>query len=144
MSAFTSVFLPGMVAGSANNTAVSLAGTDNGSGVMTLNLSLTTSLVPNYETVAASQTNQIMGATGGLGDYIDHLVIIPGTTSPGAVTLTDGNGSAITIFAGGASSVGNLIPFTAQLGMVTVNATTPGWKVTTGTNVTCIGVGRFT
>ncbi len=106
-------------------------------------VSISASLVPDYETVAAGQTDQILGASGAVGDYLDHLVIVPATTSPGAVSIKDGNGSAITIFTGGALSVATLVPFTAELGMTTVAATTPGWKVTTGSNVSVIGVGNF-
>ena len=58
-----------------------------------------------YETVAASQTDQALGATGGTGDYLAGVLIIPGTTSPGAVSIKDGSGSSVTIFTGGASSV---------------------------------------
>lgn len=98
----------------------------------------------SYETVAASQSTQMMGATGAVGDTLDGVLVIPGTTSPGAVSITDGNGSAITIFAGGASSVTSLIPFFVPIGAKCVAATTPGWKITTGANVSAIGVGRFT
>ena len=37
-----------------------------------------------YETVAASQTDQVLGATGATGDYLGDLLIVPATTSPGA------------------------------------------------------------
>lgn len=97
-----------------------------------------------YETVAASQTAQVLGATGAVGDYLAGLLVVPATTSPDAVSIKDGNGSAITVFTGGASSVSNLVPFFVPLGMKTVNGTTPGWKVTTGANVSVIGIGNFT
>jgi hypothetical protein len=97
-----------------------------------------------YKTVAASQTTQVLGATGAVGDLLLALLIIPATTSPGAVSITDGNGAAITVFTGGASSVSNLVPFTIPLNIKTVNATTPGWKVTTGANVSCVATGSFT
>ena len=97
-----------------------------------------------YETVAASASDQMLGATGAVGDYLAEVLIIPGSTSPGAVSIKDGNGSAITIFAGGASSVSNLVPFAVPLGIRCTAATTPGWKITTGANVTAIGVGDFT
>lgn len=97
-----------------------------------------------YETVAASQTDQVMGATGAVGDSLAGVLIVPGTTSPGPVSIKDGNGSAITIFTGGATSVADLKPFFVQIGAKCVAATTPGWKITTGANVTAIGVGVFT
>ena len=34
-----------------------------------------------YETVAASQTAQAIGATGATGDYLSHVVIQPVTTA---------------------------------------------------------------
>jgi hypothetical protein len=94
-----------------------------------------------YKTVAASQTHTVMGATGATGDYFQGLLVVPATTSPGAVSITDGSGSDITVFAGGASSVSNLVPFFIPLGMI---STSGAWKVTTGSNVSCIGVGKFT
>lgn len=93
-----------------------------------------------YETVAASQTAQALGATGAAGDYIDHVIVVPATTSPGNVLLLD-NATSMTLFAGGASSVSNLIPFTVYLGM---KSTSGAWKITTGSNVSVIAVGDFT
>lgn len=93
-----------------------------------------------YETVAASQTAQVLGATGGTGDYLSGLLVTPATTSPGNVIILD-NAISITVFAGGASSVSNLVPFFIPLGMYSVSG---AWKVTTGTNVSVIGIGNFT
>lgn len=95
----------------------------------------------DYETVAASQSDQVLGATGAAGDYLAGILIVPGTTSPGAVSIKDGSGSGITIFTGGASSVVSLVSFLVPLGIISANG---AWKVTTGTNVTAIGVGNFT
>jgi hypothetical protein len=93
-----------------------------------------------YEAVAASQTDQILGATGAIGDYLSHLIIQPGTTSPGNVILKDGS-TTIYTFPGGASSVATLDPITLPLGVYCTGA---GWKVTTGANVTVVGAGNFT
>lgn len=95
----------------------------------------------DYETVAASQTDQILGATGAKGDVLDGLLVIPATTSPGAVSIKDVGGSAITVFTGGATSVGSLIPFFIPLGYRSELA---GWSVTTGASVSVIGSGNFT
>lgn len=97
-----------------------------------------------YEAVAASQTDQIMGATGAVGDYLAGVLIVPATTSPGAVSIKDGNGSSITIFTGGAASVLTLHPFFVPVGAKCVNGTTPGWSITTGASVSAVGVGSFT
>lgn len=92
-----------------------------------------------YETVAASQTAQALGATGATGDDIDGILVVPATTSPGNVLLLDG-ATSITVFAGGASSVSNLVPFFIPLGIRSVSG---AWKITTGANVSCIGIGNF-
>lgn len=93
-----------------------------------------------YETVAASQTAQALGATGATGDLINGILVIPASTSPGNVILLD-NATSITVFAGGASSVSNLVPFFIPLGIKSVSG---AWKITTGASVSCIGVGDFT
>ena len=58
-----------------------------------------------WETVAAGQTAQDLGATGAIGDYLAGLLVVPATTSPGAVSIKDGAGGDISVFTGGASSV---------------------------------------
>lgn len=93
-----------------------------------------------YETVAASQTAQVLGATGATGDDIDGILVIPATTTPGVVTLLD-NSTSIPVFVGGASSVSNLVPFYIPLNLRSVSG---AWKITTGANVSCIGIGNFT
>jgi hypothetical protein len=93
-----------------------------------------------YETVAASQTAQALGASGAAGDYISGILVIPATTSPGNVILLD-NATSITVFTGGSLSVSNLVPFFIPLGMISVSG---AWKITTGANVSCIGIGNFT
>jgi hypothetical protein len=92
----------------------------------------------DYETVAASATAQVLGATGATGDLIHGVLVVPATTSPGAVTLLD-NATSITIFTGG--TVSDIKPFFIPLDMVSVSG---AWKLTTGLNVSCIGVGVFT
>jgi hypothetical protein len=94
----------------------------------------------DYETVAASQTAQILGPTGATGDYISGILVVPATTSPGAILLLDG-ATSITVFTGGATSVSNLVPFFIPLGMISVSG---AWKITTGASVSCIGIGNFT
>lgn len=98
-----------------------------------------------YETVAASASAQVMGATGAQYDYIAGVLIIPATTAAGAVSITDGNGSAITIFVGGGTTpLSDTRSFIVPLGLHALAGTTPGWKITTGTNVSAIGIGKFT
>ena len=105
-----------------------------------LYVSITDITNAEYETVAASQTAQVLGATGATGEYLSGLLVTPATTSPGNVLLLD-NATSITVFTGGASSVSNLVPFFIPIGAKSVSG---AWKVTTGANVSVIGVGNFT
>lgn len=92
-----------------------------------------------YESVAASQTAQVLGTTGATGDYLAGLLVVPATTSPGLVTILD-NATSIPVFVGGASSVSNLVPFFVPLGVISVSG---AWKVTTGAAVSVVAVGNF-
>jgi hypothetical protein len=94
-----------------------------------------------YETVAASQTAQVIGATGATGDFIAGLLVIPATVGCGAVTLLD-NATSISVFVGGGTTaLPSCIPFFIPLGMQSVSG---AWKVTTGANVSVIAIGNFT
>jgi hypothetical protein len=97
-----------------------------------------------YETVAASQTAQVMGALGARLDYLAGVLVVPATLSPGNVLIRDGNGADIIVFAGGTSSVSDLRPFMIPLGLYAQAATAGGWRITTGANVSAIGIGKFT
>ncbi len=77
-----------------------------------------------YETVAASQTAQALGATGAAGDILRGVLIVPASTSPGAVQIKDGSGTAIT-----------------DLG--DIRSADGAWQVTTGANVSAVAVGSF-
>lgn len=94
----------------------------------------------NYETVAASQTAQPLGATGATGDYLEGLLVTPASTSPGAIAILD-NAISITVFAGGATSLADLKPFFIPIKARSVSG---AWKVTTGASLSVLAVGKFT
>lgn len=103
---------------------------------------LPTALGTDYESVAASQTTQTMGVTGATGDMLSGVMIIPTAPNPGGVSIRDSaGGSAITIFQGGLTSVTNLVPFYVSLG---IKSAAGAWHITTGANVTAVGIGNFT
>jgi len=88
-----------------------------------------------YETVAASQTAQVLGTAGATGDYIHRLVITVGTSATGTVALLDSTTS---------------IPITAAntpIGVysVEINARSASgaWKITTGAGATVMAMGKF-
>lgn len=95
-----------------------------------------------YETIAASQTAQALGASGAVGDYLGGLLIIPDTTGAGDVTIIDGSGGgavSIKVFATG--TLPSLAPIWVPLGLSSVVG---GWHVTTGANVHVLAIGNFT
>lgn len=112
----------------------------------TVNLSASQLITPvdqygHYETVAASQTAQALGATGAAGDYLSHVTVFPGAAGCGVVTILD-NATTIGTFAGGGTTaLPSLVPFMIPVGLFSVSG---AWKITTGANVTAVGVGKFT
>lgn len=103
-------------------------------------------LAGDYVPIAASQTAAIIQkSTAAQYDYLAGVLIVPASTSPGAVSIIDGSGGTPRkIFEGGSSSVSNLVPFFVPLGIVAASASaTVGWHITTGANVSVICVGDF-
>lgn len=95
-----------------------------------------------YQPVAAGQGAAALGpGGGGAGDYLSHVTVVPASTSPGAVSIADGPGAAITIFAGGSASLLSLAPFTVVVG---ARSTSGKWQLTTGANIAAIAFGQFT
>lgn len=92
-----------------------------------------------YETVAASQTDQVMGGAGAIGDFLGNLVITVTTAATAQVSIKDGGGSAIIVFPNSpAAGIGTYtIPINAR------SAAGP-WKVTTGAGSTVLATGSFT
>lgn len=88
-----------------------------------------------YETVAASQTAQVLGTTGSVGDFLSRLIVTVGTSATSAVTLLDG-----------ATSI-PIVPANTPIGVYVVevgarSASGP-WKVTTAAGASVVAVGAF-
>jgi hypothetical protein len=95
--------------------------------------------VGDYETVAASQTNQVLGGTGAAGDYLGKLVCVVSTAATAQVQIKDGANAAITVFPN--SPGGGVGTYTIPLG---VKSTVGAWQITTGAGVAVIAIGAFT
>ncbi len=95
----------------------------------------------DYQAVAAGQSARILGTTGATGDVLAGLLIVPASVSPGAVSIADGGGTAITLFTGGSNSVGSLVPFFVPVGARSISG---AWKLTTGASVSVVAMGAFT
>ena len=90
-----------------------------------------------YETVAASQTAQVLGGTGAKGDSLHRLIISVNTVATATVTVLDGS-TSIPLLTGSAT----LVPGVYSVEMNMAAATGP-WKITTGAGATVIAVGIF-
>lgn len=88
-----------------------------------------------YETVAASQTAQVLGTAGAAGDYLHRIVVTVTAAATSTVSVIDGSTTILTVPAN--TAVG-----TYSLEINTAAATGP-WKVTTGAGATVLAVGLF-
>jgi hypothetical protein len=92
-----------------------------------------------YETVAASQAGQVLGATGAIGDYVEGLLCVVATAATSQVQIKDGAGTAITVLPNGVGpGVGS---YYIPLGL---RATGAGWTVITAAGVSVVATGDFT
>jgi hypothetical protein len=89
-----------------------------------------------YETVAASQTAQVLGVTGGAGDTLMRLIVTVGTAATSTVALLD-NATSYAIMAAN-TPIG---VYTIEINAVSVSG---AWKITTGAGATVMAVGNFT
>ena len=95
-----------------------------------------------YEHVAVSQTAQVLGTTGAVGDYLHRLICTVTTGATGNVLIVDGSGAGVlthTVLPASAS----IIPGVYNIEFNTVSAN-GAWKVTTGAGVEVMAVGIFT
>jgi len=92
-----------------------------------------------WETVAASQTDQSLGATGAAGDYLESLLCVVATAATSQVQIKDGAGSAITVLPNAVGAGVGTYPI--PIGLVSLSG---AWKVTTAAGVSVIATGNFT
>ena len=90
-----------------------------------------------FETVAVSQTGQVLGGTGATGDYLHRVIINVIAAATGDVTIIDGS-TSIVISTGAAT-----LPLGANSVECNMRSRTGPWSVTTGAGATVIGVGIF-
>ena len=92
-----------------------------------------------YEHVAASQSAQVLGGTGAVGDYLHRIICTVTTSATGNVLIVDGTGTGILTH--------TVLPALSGVGVfnIEINAasTTGPWKITTGAGVEVMAVGIF-
>ena len=94
-----------------------------------------------YEHVSASQTAQVLGPTGAVGDYLHRLICTVTAGATGNVVIVDGTGTGIlthTVLPASASVIPGV--YNVELNAVSANG---AWKVTTGAGVEVMAVGIF-
>ena len=90
----------------------------------------------DYETVAVSQTDQVLGPVGAAGDVLEKLIVSVATAATSTVSIKDGSGSAIVITAANT-------PIGVYSVLIGARSTGGAWKVTTGAGATVLAVGQF-
>ena len=94
-----------------------------------------------YEHVAGSQTAQVLGNTGAVGDYLHRLICTVSTAATGNVLIVDGTGAGVlthTILP--ASPGGGIGVYNIEVNAVSANG---AWKITTGAGVEVMAIGIF-
>ena len=87
---------------------------------------------------ASSSATALKTSTGSLADYIENLIVVVATAATAQVQLTDGTGSAFTVFPN--SPGGGVGTYVLKLQIKSNSGT---WKVTTGAGVSVIATGSF-
>lgn len=90
-----------------------------------------------YEHVAVSQTAQVLGGTGAIGDYLDKLICTVSTAATSSVAVLDGSTSH-TILPNNVG--GGLGVYVIPMGAI---SRTGPWKITTGAGVEVLALGIF-
>ena len=95
-----------------------------------------------YEHVTVSQTAQVLGTTGAVGDYLHRLICTVSTAATSIVQIVDGTGTGVLTHTILPNAVGGGIGvYNIELNIVSANG---AWKVTTGAGVEVMAVGIFT
>lgn len=91
-----------------------------------------------YELVAASQTNQILGTVGAAGDFLGKLIVVVTAAATAQVQIRDGSETAITVFPNAPG--GGVGTYVIPLGL---RSRSGAWQITTGAGVSVLPTGVF-
>ena len=94
-----------------------------------------------YEHVATSQTAQVLGGTGAVGDYLHRIVCTVSTAASSLVQVVDGSGTGILTHTILPNAVGGGV----GVYNVEINAASKdgAWKITTGAGSEVMAMGIF-
>ena len=91
-----------------------------------------------YEHVAASQSGQVLGGTGAVGDYLHRLVCTVSTAATAQVQLKDGSSFTHTVLPN--SPGGGIGVYNIEINAASKNG---AWALNTGAGVEVLAVGIF-
>ena len=94
-----------------------------------------------YETVAASQTDQPLGTAGQAGDKLFELICVVNTALTSQVLIQDGADTAIEVLPN--AVVGGVGTYNIRFGQHGARSLAGAWQITTGAGVAVIAVGSF-
>lgn len=100
-------------------------------------LNVLSSAPPDFEAVAAGQTDQVLGPTGATGDTLNNLVCTVATAATSTVSIKDGAGSSVSVLAANT-------PIGAYTVTINAKSAAGAWSVTTGAGVSVLATGNFT
>lgn len=94
-----------------------------------------------YEHVAVSQTAQVLGGTGAVGDYLHRIVITVSTALTSVVQIVDGSGAGVLTHTILPNAVGGGVGvYNVEINAVSQNG---AWKITTGAGSEVMAMGIF-
>jgi hypothetical protein len=93
-----------------------------------------------YETVAVSQTDQVIGSAGAQGDLLERVIVTVATAATGTCSIKDAAGGSEIPLTAANTPIG---VYVVELGIRAQTATSGGWRITTGAGATAVAVGRF-
>ncbi len=91
------------------------------------------------EFVDSGQTDQVMGVTGGAGDYLKKIVCYVTTSGSADVSISDGGGSAEVVLSDGVA----LGPYQIEYAFQGLQSSSGDWRITTDDGVSCHVFGEF-
>ncbi len=90
-----------------------------------------------YEHVAVSQTAQVLGGTGAVGDYLHRLICTVSTAATGNVIILDGAFSHTILPALPGTGINS---YNIEVNAISRNGP---WRITTGAGVEVLAIGIF-
>ena len=89
-----------------------------------------------YELVAPSAANQVLGTAGSTGDFLARLSVNVTTSATSDVSIKDGANTAIVVV----PAVTPVGVYTVELGL---RSRSGAWQITTGAGVQVVAIGQF-